>query len=312
VGFIEHEQFRFGGDGADQCELGALALAEPGGGRSGIESELGKERVLQFAVPVLAEAGLVIERLADIHPRVERDEVRDVGQAGLHRGFVASRIEPEDAHGSLGWSEEVEQALDGGRLAGAVAAEEPVALAGFHSEGESVQGFRATVSLDQALDLDGGSVHGFAWKGTESGAGGAVGFLAFAESFEAFVEQGAEVVVADLQVVGCDDHGVQFSGEAVGSDGLAELGGAAGLEEATGTLAGLDDAFGFEFGVGAGGGVAVDAEFLGEGADGGEGLTWAERAAGGGVLHLLDDLEVDRDAGLEVDVGEHGDVETLS
>ena len=69
----------------------------------------------------------VVERFAHGHPGIERDVVGHVGEPGLHGDFVATRVEAEHPHVTARRPKQIQQALDGGRLAGAVAAEEAVA-----------------------------------------------------------------------------------------------------------------------------------------------------------------------------------------
>ncbi len=52
--------------------------------------------------------------------------------------------------------EQIEEALDGGGFAGAVATEETVALAGFDAQAEVVDGLRAAVLADEVADFNGG------------------------------------------------------------------------------------------------------------------------------------------------------------
>ena len=134
-GFIEHQQLGLGGDGSDEGQLRALAFAQPAGGRGGIELEALQQAFLEVRVPARSEARQVIERLAHAHPRIERDEVGHIGQAGLHGLFFTHRIQPEDPDRSLLRAQQVEQALERGGLAGTVAAEEAVAAASFHGHG---------------------------------------------------------------------------------------------------------------------------------------------------------------------------------
>jgi hypothetical protein len=80
-----------------------------------------------IAVPVAAERREVVERTADCHPSVEGDVVGHVRKPGLDGHFISRRIEAEHPRLSARRPEQVEQALDGRRLAGAVSPEEPVA-----------------------------------------------------------------------------------------------------------------------------------------------------------------------------------------
>jgi hypothetical protein len=66
------------------------------------------------------------------------------------------------------------------------------------------------------------------------------------------------------------------------------------------------DAGAFEFEVGAGDGVGVDDELLGERADRGNLLAGREPGGRDEVFHLVDNLEVDGRAGRGIDMNLHG------
>ena len=95
-----------------------------------------------------------------------------------------------------------------------------------------------------------------------------MGLLLFGEVVEAVSDEREEVLAADLQVVRGDDGLVDLRGEQVVTGGFLEQR-VAVFEEAAFARKRLDDALRFEFGVGLGDGVAVDAELLGERADAG-------------------------------------------
>ncbi len=77
------------------------------------------------------------------------------------------------------------------------------------------------------------------------------------------------------------------------------------LDEETLARDGLDDALGLQLGISLGDRIAVDAQFLGQGAEGGQGVTGAQSAGGGGVTDLVGQLEIDRLAGLEIYLKDH-------
>ena len=80
-------------------------------------------------------------------------------------------------------------------------------------------------------------------------------------------------------------------------------GGAGGfLDDGTDAGQGLEEAAGHQVGNDLVGGVGVDAEFLAELADGGEAGTGGELALEDRLLHGVDDLFVDREAGLELNL----------
>src|SRR5262245_8165968 len=74
---------------------------------------------------------------------------------------------------------------------------------------------------------------------------------------------------------------------------------------------GFDDALVFEFGVGFGDGIAVDAQFFGEGSQGRERFAGAQATGSGGVAHLVSELEVDWFAGVKIDLKDHASLTVI-
>src|SRR5207248_1665125 len=95
--FIEHQQFRLGANGGDERELRALALRERISAFGRIEPEAVKQFLLFLLVPVFAEGSQIVERLADSHPGIERQLVRDVGEAALYFNLGFARLKAEHA-----------------------------------------------------------------------------------------------------------------------------------------------------------------------------------------------------------------------
>jgi len=87
--------------------------------------------------------------------------------------------------------------------------------------------------------------------------------------------------------------------------GLLGESGMVGLEETAFARQGFDEALGFKLGVGSGDGVAVDAQFLGERAEGGERIAGAQAPGSGGVADLVGQLQIDRLARLEINLKDH-------
>jgi hypothetical protein len=71
--------------------------------------------------------------------------VRHVGQPRLDGDFIARRVQAEDLDLTARRTQQVQQALDRRRLAGAVAAEEAVAAAGLDAKTQAVDGIGAAV-----------------------------------------------------------------------------------------------------------------------------------------------------------------------
>lgn len=166
---VEHQQLGLRGDGPDQGQLRALPLAQAAGGRRRVEPEALQQAFLKIRIPARPEARQVVERLAHTHPRIKGHEVGHVGQAGLHGHFFPYRIQPEDPDGSPLRTQQVQQALEGGGLAGAIAAEEAVAAAPFHRQGQAVDRLGAVVAEAQVADLDRGDAHGSVGLGVRVG-----------------------------------------------------------------------------------------------------------------------------------------------
>src|SRR5205814_7051529 len=129
---VEDEQFGRWADCDDKRELRALAFREVTRLLTRIEAELLEERALRLAVPLRTERREVPKRVADRHPRIERDVVGDVGNARLDGDFLARGIHPEQPHLSARRPQQVQQALDRRSLSGAVSAEKAVAPARRH------------------------------------------------------------------------------------------------------------------------------------------------------------------------------------
>src|SRR5258708_21043880 len=77
------------------------------------------------------------------------------------------------------------------------------------------------------------------------------------------------------------------------------------FEETAASGKSFDDAEAFQFGISFGDGVAVDAKLFCKRSDGPERFTGAECAGSSGGLDLLDQLQVDREAGFEIDLQQH-------
>src|SRR6202140_592575 len=127
-----------------------------------MKTETIEQLLLGRPVPALPKGRQIVERLANAHPRIKHYLVRHVSQPTFHGDFGLGRIESEYAHLSALRTEQIEQALHRGGLACAVAAEESVTTPRLHFQVQVMNGLRASVSVGEILDLDGGSkrVHG--------------------------------------------------------------------------------------------------------------------------------------------------------
>ena len=108
----------------------------------------------------------------------------------------------------------------------------------------------------------------------------------------------------DLQVMGGDHGLIDFLQQQFFADNFRE--GRVVLFQKTAFAGnGFDDALAFEFRVGFGDGIAIDAQFLGQRADGRQRFAGAQFSRGRGVADLVGQLEVNRFARLEINLKHH-------
>ncbi len=119
-----------------------------------------------------------------------------------------------------------------------------------------------------------------------------------------------ELVAGNLKVMGLHDGVIDRADEDFLADFFFE-GRIVFFEEATFARKRFDDALAFEFGIGFGDGVAIDAELFREGADGGEGFAGLEGAGSGGVADLIGDLEVNGFTGFKINLQDHSGLTVL-
>src|ERR1017187_10328090 len=120
-----------------------------------IEPELAKQCAFGVVVPSRAKRREVVQRVANGHPRIERNVIRHVGEARLDGHFVTHRVGTKPLALAARGPQQTQQALDRRRLAGAVAPEEAVAAARLHAKTETVDGVSASVATHEVIDLDG-------------------------------------------------------------------------------------------------------------------------------------------------------------
>ena len=133
------------------------------------------------------------------------------------------------------------------------------------------------------------------------GLGG--GLLAVEEP-DAFLQQFAQDFGADLHLVGGDDGFVNSGHQQLVADLFGQRAFVL-LQKAALAGGGFDDAQAFQLGVSFGDGVAVDAQFLGQRTDGREGVPRPQGAGSGGITDLINQLEINRFAGLKINVKHH-------
>ena len=114
---------------------------------------------------------------------------------------MSGRVESEQAHAAARRLEQVEQALDRGRLPRAVAPEEAVATAAPDMQVQPIQRVRPAepphqpANVDHAIRVSHGVCRGGATSSSKSSA----------------ARQGEELRFGDQQVVGVDDHAVELA-----------------------------------------------------------------------------------------------------
>jgi len=115
---------------------------------------MGSEFTLSLPVPARAEGSQVFEHAPDCHPRIKRHIIGHISEPRFHRHLILSRVEPENIDRSGRGLQQVEQALDRGGLAGAVAPEKAVTLAALHPQAQIIYRRGTAISSNQVGDLD--------------------------------------------------------------------------------------------------------------------------------------------------------------
>ena len=124
------------------------------------------------------------------------------------------------------------------------------------------------------------------------------------KKLEAFLNHPEKSLGFDLHLVG-GDHSVVYSGhQQPMADFFAERASIL-LEKAPFSGNGFDDSQAFQLGVSFGHGIAIDAQFLGQRSNGGQGIAVAQCARSGGITDLIDQLEINRFARLKIDAKDH-------
>src|SRR3989442_5269678 len=131
------------------------------------------------------------------------------------------------------------------------------------------------------------------------------------ESLQPFPHQLQKVLVADLQVVRGDDCLVDLARQELLPRRLGERR-VGGLEKTALARNGFDAPLALQFGVGLGHCIAIDAQLLRQRAEGGKRLAFPQDARRRRVPDLVNQLEIDRFAGLEIDLEDHSCVMPLT
>ena len=158
--FVEHQELGLWTDGTNERQLRALPFREVARFLLRVESKLLQQRGFGLYVPVPSKRREVAERVLHGHPRIERDNIREVGDARLHGDLVSNRIKTKDPRSATGRTNQVQEALDRRRFPGAVAAKQAVTAAGGNAQVEPIDGVGPAVAADEVVNLDRGCVIG--------------------------------------------------------------------------------------------------------------------------------------------------------
>ena len=155
AGLVQEQQPGVRREGRDQGDLLPVALRV--GARLLVRVEVEALDQLGAArfVDATAHAGQQVDGLAAGQRRPQRDIARHVGDLAVQFDGVGPRIAAQQPHAAAVGLHQAQQDADGGRLAGAVGAEEPVHLTFAHRQVEAVQRPHRTEVLGQAADFDG-------------------------------------------------------------------------------------------------------------------------------------------------------------
>lgn len=129
------------------------------------------------------------------------------------------------------------------------------------------------------------------------------GLFAFEEA-GSLLNQAEKILRADLHLVRCDNSFI-YSGHQQFVPGFFAQRAFIGLEKAPLSSDGFDDAQALQLGISLGDGIAIDAQFLGQRSNGRERVAMPQSAGRGGITDLIDQLEINRFARLEIDTKDH-------
>ena len=155
---VEEEQSRRGKEGGGERQLLAHAVRVVGDEHAGGGVELHQLEQLAAALREgrrrdAVDAGDEGEVLHAGEAVEEREVLGHDADAPLHLHRLGEWVEAEDAHGAGGRAQQPGQALDGGRLAGAVGTEEAVEAPLGHGEVDAVDGDEVAEAARQAVCL---------------------------------------------------------------------------------------------------------------------------------------------------------------
>lgn len=153
-GLVQEQQLRVGRERGDDGDLLPVALGVRPALLGRVEVEAFDQLVPAPPVQSAAQLGKQVDGLAAGQVRPELDVTGYVGEPPVQGDGVFPRVLAEQLGGAGVGAQEPEQDADGGRLAGAVGAEEAVDLTGVDGEVEAVQCVRAAERLVQSGDGD--------------------------------------------------------------------------------------------------------------------------------------------------------------
>src|SRR3954471_11286109 len=151
---VQEDELRIADERERKVEAAQLSARECADARFSLLAETHELDHLADVPRPLVIAGEELEDLPDGEKRIDGRGLEDDADAGPKRAAAAGRIGAQHPHGALVSVPVALEDLDGGRLAGAVRAEEGEHLAGLDAEADPVQDLACAVRLLQVGDLD--------------------------------------------------------------------------------------------------------------------------------------------------------------
>ena len=155
---VEEDQLGVADQGEAEVEPASLAAGEARRLLVVLAGEADERDRLGHGARVAVVAGVELERLSDGEAGVGCGLLQDDPDPVAPGACSFGRVDAEHGHVSFGSGSEAFEDLDGGRLAGAVRAEEGEDLAALDFEVDPAHGVGVGVALAQSVHADGGSV----------------------------------------------------------------------------------------------------------------------------------------------------------
>jgi hypothetical protein len=153
---VEDQQVGSRHEGQEEGDLSSIARGQVPGRPVEVDLEARRDRFHGCRIDPAAEPCDRADELPRRHPLRQAQLARDVADPSPHVDAVASGIPSQDLDGPLGRPDQIEQAPDGGALAGAVGAYEAEDLTDVDIEVDAAHRLHVPVTLDQSGRPDGG------------------------------------------------------------------------------------------------------------------------------------------------------------